>query len=143
MMATPATLLDSAWYPDSGASNQLTPNIHNLSNRSEYGGNDQVYLANGSGTFIKHIGYASLQHSSLPKPLYLNTLLHVPHASKNLISVSKFELVHTDVWGPSHLSHIMDIVISFILLMLFLVSLGFIYLKTNMKFQIYFFNSNI
>lgn len=79
---------DSSWYPDSGASNHITPQLGNLATASEYGGSEQIHLANGLGIPITHIGKSSVQTCS-SLPLTLNSLLHVPSATKNLISVSK------------------------------------------------------
>lgn len=80
-----------AWYPDSGASNHITSNYNNLSSPSEYNGSEHIQLANGSGINISHIGHAQVLSSSSSKPFLLKQLLHVPNATKNLLSVSQFE----------------------------------------------------
>lgn len=91
MMATSSSVFDASWYPDSGASNHITPDLSNITNRAAYNGTEQVYLADGTGISISHLGCAKVQQShSSSSPLVLNHLLHVPSASKNLISVSKF-----------------------------------------------------
>ncbi|TYK18916.1 retrotransposon protein, putative, Ty1-copia subclass [Cucumis melo var. makuwa] len=50
MVATPDLNIDSNWYTDSGATNHLTHSLSNLSTGSEYGGGNQIYAANGSGS---------------------------------------------------------------------------------------------
>lgn len=60
LIATSQRVYDSTWYPDSGASNHLTSNINHLTNRTEYGEPDQVYIANGTGIPIKHIDCAQV-----------------------------------------------------------------------------------
>jgi hypothetical protein len=47
-----------------------------------------VQVANGAGLNISHIGH-SLISGSTSKPIYLRNVLHVPHISKNLLSVHK------------------------------------------------------
>ena len=88
MMATSEALYDPAWYPDSGASCHVTPNLANLQNQEFYGGQDQVYIGDGKSLLIEHIGSSEMQSHS--KPLILSSLLHVPAMKKNLLSVSKF-----------------------------------------------------
>lgn len=44
---------------------------------------------NGAGLHISHFGHSSLS-TSINRVLSLNNLLHVPHITKNLISVSQF-----------------------------------------------------
>lgn len=90
MYASPSSVADSAWYPDSGATNHLTSSANHLGNRSVYSGGEQIFLANGKSMPICNIGNASVQQFSFTKPLLLNHLLHVPTVSKNLLSVSKF-----------------------------------------------------
>jgi hypothetical protein len=55
-----------------------------------YTGNDQLKAANGAGVNITHIGKSILPNPSLP--LYLNNILHVPHAHKQLVSIHRFNL---------------------------------------------------
>jgi histone deacetylase 1/2 len=56
----------------------------------KYNGNDRVHTANGNGMQISHIGQSILctPHDSLQ----INDVLHVPTASKNLLSVHKLTL---------------------------------------------------
>lgn len=91
LYAGPETLCDTAWYPDSGTSNHITSSSSNLMQKNEFAGPDQVYIGNGKGFNVKHIGKSVFQYLFSPQhTLYLNHLLHVPQITQNLISVSKF-----------------------------------------------------
>ncbi|KAF7824434.1 Retrovirus-related Pol polyprotein from transposon TNT 1-94 [Senna tora] len=48
MIATPDSLSDSAWFPDSGATNHATPEYGNLMSNSEYTGSEQLHMGNGN-----------------------------------------------------------------------------------------------
>lgn len=56
MIATQQTAFDPNWYPDLGASNDATPDVKNLTNKTEYDGPYQVFIGDGTGLNIKHIG---------------------------------------------------------------------------------------
>ncbi|KAF7824227.1 Retrovirus-related Pol polyprotein from transposon TNT 1-94 [Senna tora] len=88
LLATPETLSDDTWFADSGASNHLTNDVTNLQNKQPYEGTGQVHIANGSGLNVAHIGNSELLTDSTT--LQLNTILHVPTVSKNLLSISRF-----------------------------------------------------
>ncbi|CAA0833289.1 Unknown protein, partial [Striga hermonthica] len=79
-------------YPDSGATHHLTNDLNNLNMASGYGGSERVQIASGVGMHIAHLGNSLLKCpiSSHPHTFLLNNLMHVPHITKNLISVSKF-----------------------------------------------------
>ena len=80
---------DYNWYPDTGATNHLTSDLSNLNLQSEeYVGTSQIHVGNGAVLAITHIGSSSLPSSS--KSFTLQNVLHVPHITKNLISVSQF-----------------------------------------------------
>lgn len=80
-----------AWFPDYGASHHITSDAQNLSQRAPYTGIEQVMLGNGQGLAIQSIGSSKLVSNSNPSfPLALNNLLHVPHITKNLLSISQF-----------------------------------------------------
>ncbi|KAB1227925.1 Retrovirus-related Pol polyprotein from transposon TNT 1-94 [Morella rubra] len=80
---------DSYWYPDSAASNHMTHDYTNLShNPTEYTGEEQVRVGDGSALPIHHTGGSSLSTPS--RSLRLSNLLHVPLLTKNLISVRQF-----------------------------------------------------
>jgi hypothetical protein len=80
--------MDTEWYTDTGATDHITSELDKLTTREKYGGADQVHAANGSGMPIRHIGQSSIRTHELN--LILRNILHVPAASKNLVSVHKF-----------------------------------------------------
>ena len=84
------TIADSSWYPDSGATNHITPDESNLHSSEDYHGQQQIYMGNGEGLHIHNIGHSFLYSNSNSKHLVLNKLLHVPSITKNLLSVSQF-----------------------------------------------------
>jgi hypothetical protein len=82
--------VDTNWYIDTGATDHITGELSKLSTHEHYKGRDQVHNASGQGMAIKHIG-----HSILPTPhrsIHLHNILHVPSASKNLLSAHKIAL---------------------------------------------------
>lgn len=90
MISSSHNPFEASWYPDTGATNHITPHAHNLGDGSEYTGSDHIHLADGTGMPISSVGRASVQHSIGFPSLYLNHLLHVPLSTKNLMSVSQF-----------------------------------------------------
>jgi hypothetical protein len=64
--------------------------LANLSIHSEYDGQDEVVLGDGTGLHVAHIGSTTV--SSPSRPLNLKETLHVPLTHKNLISVHNFTL---------------------------------------------------
>jgi hypothetical protein len=56
--------------------------------KEKYGGLDQVHTTIGSGMPISHIGQSIIHTHDCD--LLLEHILHVPSASKNLISVHRF-----------------------------------------------------
>jgi hypothetical protein len=79
---------DPNWYLDSGATNHITGELERLTMHERYTGNDQIRAANGVGMDISHVGKSILPNPS--RPLYLNNILHVPHAHKQLMSIHPF-----------------------------------------------------
>jgi histone deacetylase 1/2 len=79
--------VDTNWYIDSGATDHITRELEKLTVHDQYMGGDQVHAANGSGMEIGHIGHSILQ--SPTNSLHLNNILHVPKASKSLVSVHR------------------------------------------------------
>ncbi|PKU78648.1 Retrovirus-related Pol polyprotein from transposon TNT 1-94 [Dendrobium catenatum] len=77
------------WILDSGASNHLTPDLSNLHYPANYQGTDNVSIANGSQLPVVHSGQGLLPLPDTPRKIYLRKLLHVPHLSHNLLSVSQ------------------------------------------------------
>jgi hypothetical protein len=67
--------------------------------KENYGGSDQVHAANGSGMMIKHIGHSIVSTSS--RRLFLNNVLHVPQATRNLASVHRLTF-NNDVFLELH-----------------------------------------
>lgn len=78
--------IDTNWYIDSKATDHITSELDKLAVREKYKGPEQIHTANGAGMRIKHIGHA-LVHT--PRTLHLKNVLHVPQATKNLVSASR------------------------------------------------------
>nr|KYP65239.1 hypothetical protein KK1_011471 [Cajanus cajan] len=89
-MTIPETLYDPSWYPDTGATNHVTPDASNLMGKTSYKGEAKLKMAIGDSSSIQHIGNSYFYPSKLVKPLFFNHLLHVPSVSKNLLTVSQF-----------------------------------------------------
>ena len=82
--------IDTNWYADSGATEHITGELDKLTMREKYHGGDQVHMASGAGMDITHIGNSIVK---TPQKIFrLNNVLHIPHASKNLVSVHRFTL---------------------------------------------------
>ena len=75
---------DTNWYVDSGATDHITGELEKLSYRDNYRGGEQVHTASGAGMKINHIGHSTLY--SPIRDIRLKNVLHVPSASKNLVS---------------------------------------------------------
>jgi hypothetical protein len=80
--------VDTEWYTDIGATDHITFELDKLTTREKYGGADLVHTTSGSSMPIHHIGQSSIR--SRDHNLILRNVLHVPSASKNLVSVHKF-----------------------------------------------------
>ncbi|KAF7805093.1 Retrovirus-related Pol polyprotein from transposon TNT 1-94 [Senna tora] len=81
---------DAAWYPDSGATNHVTPQYNNLGSSVNLTGNDQINMANGAGISIQNVGTTEILSPQSNSSFLLNHVLHAPKVSKNLLSVSQF-----------------------------------------------------
>ena len=82
--------VDTDWYIDTGATNHVTGQLNKLNVHENYQGRDQIHNAGGQGMNIAHIG-----HSVLHTPyssIQLRNILHVPDASKNLLSAHHLTL---------------------------------------------------
>lgn len=90
LIATPETICDTSWYPDSGATNHVTADQDNLMIKTDYQGPDQVHIGNGLGLPIKYVGFSQFPSPLTSQYLTLRNLLHFPKITKNLLSVSKF-----------------------------------------------------
>jgi hypothetical protein len=80
--------IDTNWYTDSTATDHITGELENLTTREKYNGTNQIVTANGTGMNIHNVGHAIIHTPTCD--LHLNNVLHVPSASKNLISVHRF-----------------------------------------------------
>jgi histone deacetylase 1/2 len=72
---------------DTGATDHITGELEKLTTREKYHGGEQVHTDSGSGMKIQHIGHGVLR--SPTRNLHLNNILHVPSASKDLLSVHR------------------------------------------------------
>ncbi|RWR75576.1 Zinc finger, CCCH-type [Cinnamomum micranthum f. kanehirae] len=78
---------DPSWFPDTGATAHMTPDVGKLHSLSPYQGSDKILVGNGTALDITHIGTASVKHGR--HELKLNNVLVVPDIKKNLLSVSQ------------------------------------------------------
>jgi hypothetical protein len=78
------------WYGDSGATDHIASELDKLTMKEKYNGRDKIHAANGAGMNISHIGYAFVDSPS--KRLQLRNVLHIPHATKNLVSIHRLTL---------------------------------------------------
>ena len=53
-------------------------------------GNEKLMVGNGFKLAISQFGNSFLPYKNSSKPLLLNNILHVPHITKNLFSISQF-----------------------------------------------------
>jgi hypothetical protein len=79
---------DPNWYLDSGVTDHITRELEKLTMHEHYCGNDQIQVANSAGIDIVNVGKSVLPLTT--HPLYLNHVLHVPHAYKHLVSINRF-----------------------------------------------------
>ncbi|KAJ4768699.1 hypothetical protein LUZ62_079074 [Rhynchospora pubera] len=87
LIAEPNFTPQPNWFIDSGATTHVTSDINNLSSYQAYNGSEAVHIGNGTGLFIAHKGFSIIQTAD--RPLKLTNVLHVPHITKNLLSVSQ------------------------------------------------------
>ncbi|KAE8696161.1 hypothetical protein F3Y22_tig00110676pilonHSYRG00146 [Hibiscus syriacus] len=87
-IATPETVDDNAWYPDSGATHHITKDLNNLQIRDTHPGTGSVIVGNGNSLPIQCTSQSHFCVNS--NKFHLNKLLYVPNITKNLLSVSKF-----------------------------------------------------
>jgi hypothetical protein len=86
-VVTSSYTIDTNWYTDSGATDNITSELEKLSIRDKYNGEDQIHTASGKGMKISHIGDSYVSTSS--HNLYLKNILYVPEAKKNLVSLHR------------------------------------------------------
>lgn len=78
-------------FPDTGASFHVTSDSQNIQQVAPLEGSDQIFTGNGQGLQICSSGSSSFQSPVNPYvSLVLHKLLHVPHITKNIISICKF-----------------------------------------------------
>jgi histone deacetylase 1/2 len=82
--------VDTNWYTNTGATDHITGNLEKLMIRDRYHGKDKIHMANGEGMHISHIGHSSIQTPN--HQIYLKNILHVPSATKNLLSFHKLAI---------------------------------------------------
>lgn len=51
---TPEVIVNTSWYPDSGASNHVTADAENLMEKADYYGTERVHIGNGMGNHYKY-----------------------------------------------------------------------------------------
>ncbi|KAF5469302.1 hypothetical protein F2P56_013386, partial [Juglans regia] len=80
---------NTTWFPDTAATHHFTADPNNLTMDSmSYQGPDQVSIGDGSTLPIHNIGSS---HMTTPTGNFsLNSILHVPSISRNLLSVRQF-----------------------------------------------------
>jgi hypothetical protein len=71
---------------DSGTTDHITSDPEKLTMHNKYHGGEHVRATNGSGMEISHVGHSTLQ--SPKNKIHLRNILHVPPASKSLVSVN-------------------------------------------------------
>ncbi|KAL4563173.1 hypothetical protein LXL04_027209 [Taraxacum kok-saghyz] len=92
---SPSTVIDPAWYIDTGATDHVSPDIQKLNIAEDYKGDDKLQVGNGNQLSISHVGSSYLPHLKLPN------VLIVPKLTKNLLSVSKLTAdndVYVEFW---------------------------------------------
>jgi histone deacetylase 1/2 len=82
--------VDTNWYTDTGATDNITENLKKLMIRDWYHGKDKIHTANGEGMHITHIGHSFIQTPN--HKLHLKNILHVPSVIKSLLSVHKLSI---------------------------------------------------
>ncbi|KAG8479751.1 hypothetical protein CXB51_029621 [Gossypium anomalum] len=73
---TPSVNYHQLWYPDSGATNHITPEASNLTTASLYTGTSHVTMGNGESIPIANVGSSTLLVGS--RLLRLQNVLYVP-----------------------------------------------------------------
>ena len=76
---------EQPWLADSAATDHVTSNLNHLSFPKPYNGQDHLTVGNGQSLPITH---------------------KLPFPSSRFVATAPFELVHTDLWGPTPLTSI-------------------------------------
>ncbi|PON47510.1 hypothetical protein PanWU01x14_243650 [Parasponia andersonii] len=70
--ATPNSMVDPNWYPDSGATDYCTPAVHNLIHKDSYQDSEMLHMGDGTGLQINIlVTKAILMVGKLSNVLYL------------------------------------------------------------------------
>ena len=83
MLATPKTMVDPHWFPNSRATSHYTLDLNNLTIEFEYGGSKKMYMGNGKGLNISRIretSFLSSQHVLHLKNLWTRIFHLRPHS---------------------------------------------------------------
>ena len=87
---------DASLYADTGATAHMINDEGKLLSKMPYIGHDKIFVGDGNGLTISHIGNACVStNTGLVK---LNDVLVVPELTKNLLSVGKFASDHQCVF---------------------------------------------
>jgi hypothetical protein len=80
--------VDTNWYADSGATDHITSELDKLAIRDKYNGGEKVHTISGAGMEISHTGKSFIHTPT--GTLKLCNILHLPKATKNLMSIHRF-----------------------------------------------------
>jgi hypothetical protein len=89
--ATNSYGVDTNWYMDTGATDNITSELEKLTVKNKYHGSDQIHTANGTGMDISHIGHTTVHTPS--RDIHLNNVLYVPQAKKILFPFTALLLI--------------------------------------------------
>ncbi|GJU67166.1 putative RNA-directed DNA polymerase [Tanacetum coccineum] len=90
------------WHSDTEENSHVTPDLEAMDNSEAYYGDDALYVGNGKGLPILHIGSSKVY--SPQKTFSLKNILHVLEISHNLLSIQKF-CHDNDVFFEFHTSY--------------------------------------
>jgi hypothetical protein len=79
--------IDTNWYGDMGAADNITSNLDKLSMKDKYNGGVQMHTVSGAGMGIIHVGHSTIRTHD--RDIVLKDILHVPQASKSLVFIHK------------------------------------------------------
>ena len=83
--ASHASTSSNTWLSDTSANNHVMPDLASMDDSGTYYGNDNLHGGDGKGLPILHIGSSHVHSAN--KIFKLSKILHVPHISKQLLSV--------------------------------------------------------
>jgi histone deacetylase 1/2 len=76
------------WFPDTGANQHVIPDLATLTASEPYLGNDNLYVGDGKGLPISHLGHTKIYTPH--RYFTLSNVLYVPAITKPLLSAKKF-----------------------------------------------------